>query len=249
MHEAKSCSVFERCIHVLMILCGICLFVAFQPVHAFEQSRHIDPTLFNEPPKAYRQHAWLTYDLLRATEQNMTRQVERWAQNDLTGGFYLGMGGGNTLELSQAYLEGAGIRPSERGIGFLSDAYFLPDYTPEMVQAIMQETIPVWDVTIKESMWPVKIGPSYDGALTYLHKVKDGRHIYFFANSSDKSVDTQVQLRGSVDVSQWNPVNGQIEALDETHESGESEVPVTTVGLKLAPTSAVFLVEESGETL
>ena len=30
-------------------------------------------------------------------------------------------------------------------------------------------------------MWPVKMGRAYDGALTYLHKVKDGRDIYFFA--------------------------------------------------------------------
>ena len=36
-----------------------------------------------------------------------------------------------------------------------------------------------------------------DGALTCLHKVKDGRDIYFFANSQDVPVDTKVVLRGA----------------------------------------------------
>ena len=37
---------------------------------------------------------------------------------------------------------------------------------------------------------------AYNGALTYIHKVKNGRDIYFFANSSEKPVDTKVVLRG-----------------------------------------------------
>ena len=58
-------------------------------------------------------------------------------------------------------------------------AYFLPAYTPEMMQAIMKEAVPVWDVNIEEPMWPLKIGPTYDGSLTYNHKVKENRQIYF----------------------------------------------------------------------
>ena len=37
---------------------------------------------------------------------------------------------------------------------------------------------------------------SYAGALTYIHKVKSGRDIYFFANSTDAAVDATVVLRG-----------------------------------------------------
>ncbi len=124
-------------------------------------------------------------------------------------------------------------------------AYFLPDYTPEIVQTVMQEAVPVWDVAMAEPMWPLKIGPSYDGSLTYIHKVKDGRHIYLFSNSSDKAIETQVTLRGALDVSLWNPMNGQIEPAEETRSEAPDGQPLTTVPLKLAPISAVFYVEQS----
>ena len=91
---------------------------------AFERSLRVDPGLFANPPKECRQHAWLTLDLSRATEQNMAEQVRRWAEQDLTGGFYLGIGGGSTKGLSDEYLQGSGRRRADSGIGFLSEEYF-----------------------------------------------------------------------------------------------------------------------------
>jgi hypothetical protein len=123
-------------------------------------------------------------------------------------------------------------------------AYFLPRYTPEMIQAIMRETVPVWDVAIEEPMWPVKIGRSYDGSLTYIHKVKDSRNLYFFANSSDKPVDTKVTLRGSLDLSIWDPMTGQRQPLEETASQSKDGQPLTTAPLTLAPTTALFYVQE-----
>lgn len=123
-------------------------------------------------------------------------------------------------------------------------AYFLPDYTPEMIQAIMQETVPVWDVTIQEPMWPVKMGRAYDGSLTYIHKIKDNRHVYFFSNSSDKAVDTTVILRCALDVSIWNPMDGTFEPIEEKFSQSEDGQPLTQVPLVLDPTTAVFLVQE-----
>lgn len=123
-------------------------------------------------------------------------------------------------------------------------AYFLPDYTPDMIQAIMREAVPVWDVNIEESMWPLKIGPSYDGSLTFNHKVKEDRHIYFFSNSSDRNVDTYVNLRGKVDVSLWDPMTGKIEPAAEEYTMSKDEQPVTRIHLKLKPVTALFYVEE-----
>ncbi|MBN1996784.1 hypothetical protein JW935_04470, partial [candidate division KSB1 bacterium] len=91
---------------------------------AFEKSKHIEPQYFTEPPKEYRQHAWLTFDLSRATEENLTKQIRKWSEQDLTGGFYLGMGPGNTAGLSEEYLKGSGRQPSDQGIAFLSREYF-----------------------------------------------------------------------------------------------------------------------------
>lgn len=124
-------------------------------------------------------------------------------------------------------------------------AYFLPDYTPEMLQAIMKEIIPVWDVNIEEPMWSVKIGPLYDGSLTYNHKVKQDRNIYFFANSSDRNVDTYVNLRGAMDVSLWDPMTGAIRPVEEVVSKSREGTETTRVALKLEPATALFYVEEA----
>jgi hypothetical protein len=123
-------------------------------------------------------------------------------------------------------------------------AYFLPDYTPQMIKAIMEETVPVWDVAIQEPVWPVKIGRLYDGSLTYIHKVKDNRNIYFFSNSSDKLVDTKVKVRGSLDLSIWNPMNGEISTAEEIHTKNDDGIELTEIQLKLEPTTALFFVED-----
>ena len=47
------------------------------------------------------------------------------------------------------------------------------------------------------------------GKFNYIHKIKDGKHIYFFSNSSDETVSTTVFLRGKLQPEKWNPYNGQ----------------------------------------
>jgi hypothetical protein len=126
-------------------------------------------------------------------------------------------------------------------------AYFLPDYTPEMIQTIMREVVPVWDVAIAEPMWPLKIGRSYDGSLTYIHKVKDGRNIYYFGNSSDRAVKTEVVLRGFMDLEVWEPISGQISPIEEEHPQSEDGRQLTAVPLVLPPMTALFYVEELGD--
>jgi hypothetical protein len=86
-------------------------------------------------------------------------------------------------------------------------------------------------------------GPEYDGALTYIHKVKDDRDIYFFANSSPKDVDTKVVLRGQKKLTIWNPHTGAQEPAEITPGEANGQ-PITTVRLKLASVSSVFFVGE-----
>ena len=108
----------------------------------------------------------------------------------------------------------------------------------------MQEAVPVWDVTIKEPARPVIMGRAYEGSLTYIHKVKDGRNIYLFSNSSDNSIDTEVVLRGSMDLEAWNPLNGVNRNVEQTHSKSQDGRDLTTVPLKLDPMSALFFVEK-----
>ena len=67
-----------------------------------------------------------------------------------------------------------------------------------MLARVFEEVLPVRDVAFAEAMWPLKEGREYNGALTYIHKVRNGRQIYFFANSSQRPISTTVTLRGDV---------------------------------------------------
>ena len=122
--------------------------------------------------------------------------------------------------------------------------YFLPQPDINIMNAVLKQVVPVRDVDIQEPpMWPVKMGTAYDGALTYLHKVKDGRDIYFFANSSDKPIDTKVALRGDKNLAVWNPHTGERQNADVA-KSDTAGQPVTTVHLVLSPVSSTFFVQE-----
>ncbi len=103
--------------------------------------------------------------------------------------------------------------------------------------------LPQRDVDIRSAFGRVTRAAEYEGALTYIHKVKDGRDIYFFANSSPKAVDTKVVLRGHKSLPIWNPHTGAQEPA-EARPSGTDAQPTTTVRLKLASVSSLFLVSD-----
>ncbi len=119
-------------------------------------------------------------------------------------------------------------------------AWFLPKPSMEKVKEILKVALPVRDVSFSEPEWPLKTGRAYDGALTYIHKVKAGRDIYFFANSSTQPVDTTVTLRESKRLSIWNPRDGNKLAGVEKAEGGA----VTRLRLSLPPVSSLFYVQE-----
>jgi hypothetical protein len=122
-------------------------------------------------------------------------------------------------------------------------AYFLPKAEPWVVQWVLGRVLPVRDVNIQEPMPLLKKGPDYDGALTYIHKVKNGQDIYFFVNSTDKPVDTKVVLRGKKALRIWNPHTGDSQPAELT-AGNTSGQPVTTLHLVLPPVTSLFYVEE-----
>ncbi len=71
--------------------------------------------------------------------------------------------------------------------------------------------------------------------------MKDGRDIYFFANSSPKDIDTKVVLRGNKMLTIWNPHTGAEEPADSIAGEANGQ-PTTTVHLKLASVSSLFFV-------
>jgi hypothetical protein len=122
-------------------------------------------------------------------------------------------------------------------------AYFLPKPEPWVVDWAISRVLPVRDVKIDAPRPLLKQGPDYDGALTYLHKVKGGRDIYFFANSTDQPVDTNVSIRGHKTLKTWNPHTGEVEAVQSAFAEAGGEA-VTTVRLLLPPVRSVFYISE-----
>jgi hypothetical protein len=123
-------------------------------------------------------------------------------------------------------------------------AFFLPQPEPKMLDAVLKEAILMQDVDIQQPpVWPVKMNRAYEGALTYIHKIKDGRDIYFFANSTDEPVDTNVVLRGNKNLESWNPHTGE-KSKAQFAASENAGQPFTTVRVVLPALTSAFFVEE-----
>jgi hypothetical protein len=78
------------------------------------------------------------------------------------------------------------------------------------------------------------------GKFNYIHKIKDGRHIYFFTNSSNETIRTDVLLRGKLKPEAWDPHTGRIYKELEYTIQKIKNVTYTKVELKLDPVSSVF---------
>ncbi len=122
-------------------------------------------------------------------------------------------------------------------------AYFLPNSQPWLMDFALKQVLPLRHVNIQEPIGLLRRGPEYEGALTYIHKVKNGRDIYFFANSSPKSVDTKVILRGTKTLRIWNPHNGETQPAEFTQGEASGQ-PVTTIRLALPSVSSLFDIQE-----
>jgi len=122
-------------------------------------------------------------------------------------------------------------------------AIFLPNTHPWLMDYALKQVLPLRDVDIQEPMGESKRGPAYDGALTYIHKVKNDHDIYFFANSSPKAIDTKVVLRGKKTLRIWNPHTGEQEAAEFTQGEAGGQ-GVTTVRLVLPPVTSRFFIQE-----
>jgi len=79
--------------------------------------------------------------------------------------------------------------------------------------------------------------------LQYIHKIADGRNIYFFANKGRREITSEVTLRGELRLEQWDPHTGKVSAIDcDYRKNSSSGSPVTVVKLKLKPCNSLFLV-------
>lgn len=82
------------------------------------------------------------------------------------------------------------------------------------------------------------------GKFSYIHKIRDGKHIYYFANSSDQAVDTEVLLRGKLKLENWNPHTGKIKAINDISRIEINGETYTKCRLYLKGVQSVFFLNQ-----
>jgi len=85
---------------------------------------------------------------------------------------------------------------------------------------------------------------SAGGVFSYVHKYKEGRDIYYFANSSDDTFDTFAEIRGSLKLQLWDPLTGNITEVTKAQQTRKNGISYTRFLLKLNPVSAIFVIGE-----
>ena len=116
-------------------------------------------------------------------------------------------------------------------------AYFAPRPTAGTLQTIMNDALPIPDVRFENSPHV----SSGNGMLSYLHKVRTGREIYFFANSSNDTVDTYVRLRGNITPEIGDPNTGAMNPAPEVSYLTENGQPITRLRLRMGPVKSLFV--------
>lgn len=127
------------------------------------------------------------------------------------------------------------IQKNSNGQGGLS--IFIPDPNQQnLTEALDLHLVP----DIQFSPNP-KLSSDF-GKFNYLHKVKDGKHIFYFTNSSDEAIETEVILKGKLSLENWDPHTGSTASLKGVSYFTENGQEFTKCQLKLAPVKSTFWV-------
>lgn len=115
-------------------------------------------------------------------------------------------------------------------------AVFLPNPDSTKLATALLQSTPAADVQFVSN--PVL--KTDFGKFNYIHKVKDEQHVYFFTNSSDETIETEVVLRGKLNLQNWDPHLGSITELKDVAHWSEAGEYFTKARLKLQPVSSTF---------
>lgn len=112
-------------------------------------------------------------------------------------------------------------------------AFFISHPDGQILRDVLQKTVKDFDVN-----YP--LSPE----LQYIHKVIDGRNVYYFANIGRSSVETSVMLRGKMNLEEWDPQTGDIrKANTKNMKHNTDDVLFTQIKLDIMPYHSFFLVE------
>ncbi len=123
--------------------------------------------------------------------------------------------------------------------------YFLPHPYTSALEEVINQSLPVKDVDMQTAPeYYVKMDHDYEGGITYTHKVRGGKDIYYFANSTDNPLETTVAVRGAkTSMEAWNPHTGERSVVTATVKEKNGE-QITEFALSLPAVSGMFFVGE-----
>lgn len=119
-------------------------------------------------------------------------------------------------------------------------AIFIANPTSERLSKTISEFTPNADITFTGN-------PVISGKLGYfssLHKIRNGKEIYFFANSSDSCIDTEVLLRGKMNLENWNPNTGVVSKLEKVSYLRKDGQTYTRCKLNLDAVKSIFWISK-----
>ncbi|MDO8951648.1 MAG: hypothetical protein Q7U86_03425, partial [Draconibacterium sp.] len=119
-------------------------------------------------------------------------------------------------------------------------AIYLAKPTAELLSKTISELVPAPDVIFPDTP---KI-TSKLGYFSYLHKIHNGKDIYFFANSSDNIIDTEVLLRGKLNLENWNPNTGAVSKLENVSYVKKNGQIYTRCTLNLQSVESIFWISK-----
>ena len=119
-------------------------------------------------------------------------------------------------------------------------AVFIPSPDAVNLSNVLEKYDPTPDVIFKES-------PQLKndlGKFSYIHKIKGKQHIYYFTNSTDETISTNVMLKGKMKVKIYNPHTGDISKGDEIKHIDKDGQVYTSLPIELDPVKSYFVIAE-----
>lgn len=89
---------------------------------------------------------------------------------------------------------------------------------------------------------------SGNGEISYIHKIKENRNIYYIANSTNEAISTFIELRGQMIPEFWFPDNGKIIPVSNAVSVRRGGQVYTRFRLELPAVKSVFIVEKQKKT-
>jgi hypothetical protein len=115
---------------------------------------------------------------------------------------------------------------------------FIPDPDAGVLSAVLSKINIIPDISFENNPQP----SSGKGMLSYIHKTRDGKDIYYFANSSDDEVNTMVEARGNFRPEYRDPLNGNLTISKKVEYIEKAGQVYTRFPLKLGPVYSIFVI-------